>query len=124
VTLWDSKARQGKGKLGKFGGLVILDTLHHAALVCREQNTGVAHALIQEAGLMDDPTLLTTLEVMLNVLPPPADAFLGEAAGDFEALETLRQLAFGEKVPKPVQRELDFEPTTVIEGEDDEEASE
>src|SRR5258708_6508883 len=35
-----------------------------------------------------------------------ADAFLGGAASDFEALEKLRQLAFGEKVPRPVQKDL------------------
>jgi hypothetical protein len=129
VALWHSKACQGK--LGQVGGPVMLDTLHHAALVRREQNTGVAHALIQEAGLLDDPTLLTTLEVLLNVLPLPAvarrakkaDALLGGAAGDFEALEKLRQLAFDEKVPKPVQRELDFGGSAVVDPDGDGEES-
>jgi adenine-specific DNA methylase len=114
VTLWDSKVRQGKGKLGQIGGSAMLDTLHQAALAGREQNTGAAQTLIEQAGLTDDPTLLTTLEVLLNVLPPPAaakrakkaDPMLGGAASDFEALERLRQLAFGEKVPRPVQRDL------------------
>ena len=114
VSLWDSKTRQAKGKLGQLGGPSMLDTLHHAALIAREQNTGAAQAVIQEAGLLDDQTLLTALEVLLNVLPPPAaarrgkkaDALLGGAASDFEALENLRRLAFAEKVPAPTQADL------------------
>jgi hypothetical protein len=111
-----------------------LDPDHVAFGDCHPDSieAGIAHALIQGADLMDDPTLPTALEFMLNVLPPPAaarrakkaDAFLGGAASDFEALEKLRQLAFGEKVPKPVQKELDFEPAAVVEGEDGEEADE
>ena len=32
----------------------------------------------------------------------------GPLPGDFEALERLRRLAIGEKVPQPAQRELGF----------------
>lgn len=131
VTLWDSLTRRTRGKLGPFGGCTLC-TLQHAALAGREQNTGVAQAMIQDAGLADDPTLLTALEVMLNVLPPPAaarrakkaDAFLGGAANDFEALEKLRQLAFSEKVPQPVQRELDFGPAPEGDADGEEEGDE
>lgn len=114
VLLWDSVARATKGKLGAVDGTVMLDALHHAARLGREQNTGAAKTIIEDAGLLDDATLLTTLEVLLNVLPPPAaarrakkaDALLGGAAGDFEALEKLRLFAFTEQVPAPIQREL------------------
>jgi adenine-specific DNA methylase len=70
VMLWDSKTRKAKGKLGPVSEAVMLDTLHQAAVVGRDQNTGVARSLIEDAGLLADATLLTTLEALLNVLPP------------------------------------------------------
>ena len=129
VALWDSKIRKEKGKLGPVGEGVMLDTLHHAAFVGREQNTGAALVLIQQAKLADDPTLLTTLEVLLNVLPPPGvarrvkktDTLLSGAASDFEALEKLRQLAFVEKVPKSIQPDIPFD-EVAAEATDDEDA--
>jgi putative DNA methylase len=65
--------------------------------------------MIEGLKLIGDPTLLTALEALLNVLPPgvPAagkkkpDANLTGAANDFEALERLRKLAFAETVPAP-----------------------
>jgi len=115
VILWDSRMRKAKGRLGPVGEEVMLDTLHQAAVVAREQNTGAAAALIEESGLKGDPTLLTALEAVLNVLPPTAatggkkpEEHLLAAANDFEALEKLRRLAFSEEVPEPreVQREF------------------
>lgn len=58
--------------------------------------------------LIGDPTLLTALDALLNVLPSRAtaagrkkpDAHLTGAANDFDALERLRTLAFAETVPK------------------------
>jgi hypothetical protein len=87
----------------------MLDTLHWAAKVGREQNTGAARHLLEDAHLIGDPTLLTALEALLNVLPPgipstgrkKPDANLVGAANDFEALERLRKLAFSETVPAP-----------------------
>ena len=108
VILWDSKTRQGKGKLGPVGEDVMLDTLHHAALIGREQNTGAAQAMLEDAGLLKDSTLLTALEALLNVLPAPGAAIgkkkddtLGGASSDCEALEKLRRLALSEEVPEP-----------------------
>lgn len=108
VTLWDSKTRHEKGKLGHAGDECMLDTLQRAALTGREQNTGAARSILEGARLLDDPTLLTALEAMLNVLPPAAasakkkkdDPLLG-AANDFQALERLRRLAFADQVPEP-----------------------
>jgi len=86
----------------------MLDTLHWAAKVAREQNTGAAKSLIEDARLKEDPTFLTALEAMLNVLPPSLpsskkkpDANLSGAANDFQALERLRKLAFADAVPAP-----------------------
>jgi len=108
VILWDSRTRQAKSKLGPVGEEVMLDTLHHAALIGRERNTGAAQAVLEEAGLLTDSTLLTALEALLNVLPAPGaaagkkkDDSLGGAASDCAALEQLRRLALADEVPEP-----------------------
>jgi hypothetical protein len=108
VILWDSKTRQAKSKLGPVGEEVMLDTLHHAALIGREQNTGAAQAVLENAGLLKDSTLLTAMEALLNVLPAPGaaagkkkDDSLGGASSDCEALEKLRRLALSEEIPEP-----------------------
>ncbi len=112
VVLWDSLTRHRAGKLGPVSGNCMLDTLHWAAKVAREQNTGAANSLIETARLKEDPTFLTALEAMLNVLPPSLpsskkkpDAVLSGAANDFQALERLRKLAFAETVPAPKMAE-------------------
>jgi adenine-specific DNA methylase len=109
VVLWDSVTRHRNGSLRHVSEECMLDTLHWAAKVGREQNTGAARSLIEDAHLLGDPTLLTALEALLNVLPPGVpsagrkkpDASLTGAASDFEALERLRKLAFAETVPAP-----------------------
>ena len=108
VVLWDSLTRHRAGKLGPVSGDCMLDTLHWAAKIAREHNTGAANRLIETAHLKEDPTFLTALEAMLNVLPPSLpsskkkpDAVLSGAANDFQALERLRKLAFAETVPAP-----------------------
>jgi len=108
VVLWDSLTRHRAGKLGPVSGDCMLDTLHWAAKIAREQNTGSAKSLIEEARLKEAPTFLTALEAMLNVLPPALpsskkkpDVNLSGAANDFQALERLRKLAFAETVPAP-----------------------
>ena len=97
VALWDSKTRKAKGKLGPMGESVMLNTLHQAAALAREQNTGIAKKAIEDNGLADDATLLTALEALLNVLP-------ASPGTDWEALEQLRKLAFGEQVPEPARQ--------------------
>jgi putative DNA methylase len=108
VILWDSVTRHRHGKLGGATEGCMLDTLHWAAKTAREQNTGAAKNMIESAHLIQDPTLLTALEALLNVLPPAMpsakkkpDASLSGAANDFQALERLRKLAFAETVPAP-----------------------
>ncbi len=114
VILWDSKARKAKGRLGPMGDTCMLDTLHQAASIVRDQNTGAARKAIEDNGLRDDATLLTALEALLNVLPAAAspgkptklDASLTGASSDWEALEKLRRLAFAEEVPEPARQLL------------------
>lgn len=99
VILWDSKTRRDKGKLGMANAEVMLDALQQAAVAGRDGNTGAAKKIIEEAGLLDDATFLTTLEAALNVLPPIGGT-------DFDALEKLRRLAFAEQIPEPEQMTL------------------
>jgi adenine-specific DNA methylase len=112
VTLWDSKARVSQNKLTMGPDAPMLDRLHEAAYTVRCQNTEAARNRLESLGLLDDATLLTALEALLNVLPPVAprgkkksDPMLEGAASDFEALEKLRRLAFAEKVPEPQRPE-------------------
>jgi putative DNA methylase len=127
VILWDSKARKSKGKLGPVGEEVMLDTLHHCAIVGRDRNTGAANDILEKAGLLEDPTLLVALEALLHVLPPPGsaaggkkkDAGVGGAASDCDALEKLRRLAFADEIPEPeYQKAL---PIMAGDGDDDDE---
>ena len=114
VILWDSKTRKSKGKLGPMGDTCMLNTMHQAASIVRDQNTGAAKKAIEDNGLLEDATLLTALEALLNVLPavanpekaPKLDANLSGASSDFEALEKLRRLAFAEQVPEPARQLL------------------
>jgi hypothetical protein len=119
VTLWDSQTRVTKSKLRRGPEAPMLDRLHEAAYTVRFQNTEAARNRLESLRLLDDPTLMTALEALLNVLPPVAprgkkkpDPTLEGAASDFEALEKLRRLAFAEKVPepkRPEQIELELE---------------
>jgi hypothetical protein len=117
MVLWDSSVRKAKGKLGPMGDTCMLNTLHQAASIVREKNTGASKKAIEDNGLLDDATLLTTLEALLNVLPavaspekaPKLEAHLAAASSDFAALEKLRRLAFSEIVPeRVVQMEMQF----------------
>jgi adenine-specific DNA methylase len=128
VILWDSVTRHRNGSLGHVSAECMLDTLHWAAKTGREQNTGAARSLIEDAHLIGDPTLLTALEALLNVLPPGVpstgkkkpDANLTGAANDFEALERLRKLAFAETVPAPkIPEQIPLELPAVAEDEDE-----
>ena len=126
VILWDSKARQSKGKLGPIGETIMLNTLHQAAAIVRDTNTGAAMKAIADAGLLTDATLMTALEAMLNVLPAGANAdrakkvdpSLAGASSDFDALEKLRRLAFAEQVPEP-KKQLVIEYTGALGDDED-----
>jgi hypothetical protein len=82
--------------------------------------------------LLEDQTLMTALEAMLNVLPAVSapegskilKSTLGGAAGDWYALEQLRRLAFAEQVPPPKQQLLSFAESAEVEDEESEEGEE
>ena len=99
VVLWDSQMRSKKGSMGGLSQSVMIDALHHAAATVRERNLDAARSQIEAAGLHDDPTFKTGLELVLNVLPLPGVVTTGPVAGaaeDARALEQLRQLLFAD----------------------------
>ncbi len=114
VILWDSGTRAAKGALGPpDGSKGWIDSIHHAASRARNQTLQAAADLLTRVGATQEPVFLSALEAVLEVLPPsraftgidPLDA-VAPAAGDFEALENLRRLAFADRVDKPTQLAL------------------
>ncbi|MBX3699061.1 MAG: hypothetical protein KF811_14735, partial [Dokdonella sp.] len=74
----------------------------------RSRGAAAALELVQHNGLDTDPKFLLTLEALLEVLPVPPGlrGETGEAedhAGDFDALEKLRRLAFADQIGQPEQ---------------------
>ena len=109
LQLLDSAARVAKGRSGSADGSSgMLDALHHAAQRARSRGAAAALELVQHNGLDTDPKFLLALEALLEVLPVPPGlrGETGEAedhAGDFDALEKLRRLAFADQIGQPEQ---------------------
>lgn len=109
LQLLDSAARVAKGRSGSADGSSgMLDALHHAAQRARTRGAAAALELVQHNGLDSDPKFLLALEALLEVLPVPPGlrGESGEAedhAGDFDALEKLRRLAFADQIGQPEQ---------------------
>ncbi len=80
---------------------------------CRSGSVELARERLAQAGVLEEPGFLATLQALLEVLPPsrtftgfdPAKGSKG-AVSDFEALEKLRRAVLAEKVPEP--RQLDM----------------
>jgi hypothetical protein len=111
VILWDSAIRAKKGALGSISSTCLLDAIHHAAWIGREQNTGIARDQLQKAELLHDDAFMRALQSVLNVLPPPksvtgAATALAGAGADAGALERLRKLVYSTEIPAPEQIEL------------------
>ncbi|MFC3269465.1 DUF1156 domain-containing protein [Vulcaniibacterium thermophilum] len=109
LHLLDSAARIAKGRAGAAdGSSSMLDALHHAAHRARSRGAAAALELVQHNGLDREPKFLLALEALLEVLPVPP-GLRGEAgeaedhAGDFDALEKLRRLAFADQIGQPEQ---------------------
>ena len=112
--LWDSITRAAKGGLGPVdGSRGMIDTLHHAANLCRTRSLAAARDLLAETGMNKDARLFRAFEAVLEVLPV-SRRFTGvdlqsEAAAssnDFEALFDLSRLAYREEVEQPKQLAL------------------
>ena len=115
LILWDSAKRAARSALGSpDGSRSILDALHHAAWRARSQGLQAGLDLLQESKADKNPTFNSALLALLEVLPVSSTftklkdepGLIADAASDFDALENLRRLAYGEWVPEPKQLEL------------------
>lgn len=111
VILWDSAVRARKGAAASHNERSMIDALHRVAFLARTQNAGAAITYVSQQNLAVDGGFLAALQALLEVLPvrtvsaggKDGDPFVEGAANDFEALEKVRQLALGERVPRPRQ---------------------
>ena len=114
LVLWDSAERAAKGSLGpEDGSTGMIDVLYRAAHLARIRSLDAAREYLVNAGLHKEPRFLAALKAVLEVLPMPKSITkfdlpkgLAAAGSDFEVLENLRRLAFGEQVAEPAQLKL------------------
>jgi adenine-specific DNA methylase len=106
VKLLDSVTRHQKGMLNTTGGEPVLDALHNAARLVREQNLNVAREALKQAGILQSDELKKGLQALLTVLPAPGKlgrkapkALIGSGR-DAVALEKLRALLFANEIPQ------------------------
>ncbi len=91
----------------------MIDALHHAAHVMRTRGAEAAQEMLESAGVARDDSFKVAMEALLEVLPPSktfsgidAEKAVRPAADDFDALETLRRIAYGGEIGEPHQLEL------------------
>lgn len=121
LVLWDSVTRAAKGALGPAdGSRAMIDALHHASRRVRKVSLESGRDLLKETRAEESPSFNAALGAVLEVLPVSSrftkivdePGAVAEAAGDFDALEQLRRLAYAERLPPPRQLELWAEPIT------------
>ena len=117
LVLWDSCDRAAKGALGPAdGSRGMIDAVHHAAHLARIRSLDAARDMLADQGVDRSPDFAIALEAVLEVLPV-SRSFRGfdldskakaleSASEDFDALENLRRLAFGDLVDEPEQLKL------------------
>ncbi len=113
LLLWDSGKRAAKGALGEASGVrSMMDALHGVAHAVRSRSLAAGRDAAERAGLLGDTAFQHALALALEVLPvgraagAPLGSDLGAASSDFEALESLRRLAFADTVAVPEQLAL------------------
>ena len=117
LVLWDAPHRAAKGALGPAdGSRGMIDVLHHAAHLARSRSLDAALDMLRDQGVDKSPDFAIALEAVLEVLPVSRNfrgfdldskaRALESASEDFDALENLRRLAFGDLVDEPEQLKL------------------
>ena len=123
LVLWDSSHRAAKGALGPVdGSRGMIDVLYHAAHLGRTRSLDAVRDILGDEGMDRSSDFTVALEAVLEVLPvsrkfrgfdlgSKAKA-LESASEDFDVLENLRRLAFGEVVDEPEQLKIWREETS------------
>ncbi|MFZ2982230.1 MAG: hypothetical protein WA085_14445 [Sphingobium sp.] len=114
IKLWDSATRVAKGAIGPAdGSRGMIDALHHAAHVMRTRGAEATQEMLEAAGVARDDAFKVAMEALLEVLPPSktfsgidSEKAIKPAADDFDALETLRRIAYAGDIGEPQQLEL------------------
>lgn len=114
IKLWDSATRVAKAAIGPADGARgLIDALHHAAHVMRTRGAEAAQEMLEVAGVAQNDEFKVAMEALLEVLPPSktfsgidADKAVKPAADDFDALETLRRIAYADEIGEPHQLDL------------------
>jgi putative DNA methylase len=114
VRLWDSATRAAKHALGPVdGSRGWIDTVHHAAHLARIRTLDAAREMLDKVGAAAHPPFFAAMEAVLEVLPVSRsfsgvelEGDLAASGKDFEALESLRRLAYTAQVDEPRQLEI------------------
>jgi hypothetical protein len=115
IRIWDSCERAARHALTS--GESVLNQVHLAAYLARTATLDAGREMLKREGLESDGVFQATLRAVLEVLPVSPkfsqrkleSKDLESAAGDFEALEGLRRLAFADRVAEPRQLALAFQ---------------
>jgi hypothetical protein len=91
-----------------------MEAVHHVAGPIRQKNLLAGRDLVERVRLDASPGFVTALTAVLEVLPVSSTftkvkgetGAVAEAASDFDALEHLRRLMFGDRIPEPEQLKL------------------
>lgn len=114
LKLWDSATRIAKGSIGPGdGSRGMIDALHHAAHILRSRGADAAQEMLDKAGVAHEEEFKVALEALLEVLPPSktysgieSEKAIQPSADDFDALETLRRIAYADEIDEPKQLDL------------------
>ena len=114
LVLWDSAERAAKDNLGPADGSTgMIDVLSGRPIWGAFVRSTRAREYLENVGLHKEPRFLAALKALPEVLPMPKSVTkldlpkgLATAGSDFEVLENLRRLAFGEQVAEPAQLKL------------------
>ena len=87
---------------------VMIDMLHRAAYIGREEGAEEAIKYIESEQLDSDESFVAALEAILKVLPPSANRMnkIDSASSDSEALFNISRLKFSDKIGDPNQHKL------------------
>ncbi|MDI6824343.1 MAG: DUF1156 domain-containing protein [Bacillota bacterium] len=103
VTMQEPLGRRTRGRLDPDGTFsVLLDVLHTALLLVAEEGTAAAARFLENRGYARDPVFRALLQGAIRAVPAARNREGGYLRPEAEALERLRQAAFPDLPPAPV----------------------